>query len=85
MIAVITHDREGSEVQWQYTLKDDDLVDTRQYAQMYADECGIPLSKADGYVPNGCGDFTVTIYCNPADIGSIVCWDSESFFFDSEY
>ena len=84
MIAVITHDREGSEVQWQYTLKDDDLVDLQQYAQMYADECGVELASKSGHVPLGCGDFTVTIYRDPADIGGVVCWSSESFFFDSE-
>ena len=79
--AIITHDREGDEVQWQHTLGDDDVLDCDVYAKMYADEIGIDLDLSDGYVPNGCADFTVTLTDQP---GGVICWSLKSYFFKGE-
>ena len=42
-------------------LGDDDILDCEIYADEYAHDLGVTIAAADGYIPNGCGDITVTL------------------------
>lgn len=79
--AVITDDRSGEELA-RYELADADLLDCDVYAERYADESGFALDKSEGYVFNGCADFTVTL--REPGRPAVVCWSSQSYFIAHE-
>jgi hypothetical protein len=58
------------------------LLDCKDYAKKHCEDMGLSLDTADGYVPDGCGDFNVTISNNP--IFHPVCWSSRSYFYAKE-
>lgn len=79
MFVVITCDRSGEELD-RYELDDDEPIEEpRFYAERHAARTEeLEVSKANGAVPLGCGDFTVTLTDYPGDI--LVSFLSESFF-----
>lgn len=79
MFVLVTDDRDGAEL-LKRKLADDELLDCDLYAQEYAQQSGFELHQSDGYIPTGCADFTVTIQREP---GSVVCWNSKSYFIKS--
>jgi hypothetical protein len=82
MYAIITDDRSG-ETLAQYTLKGADPLDARYWADHYLTEEGgyRTIDEGEGDIPSGCADITCTIQEEP---GSVVCWESESFFLNTE-
>lgn len=78
--AIVTDDRSGEELA-RYELADTDIVDCGLYAERYANESGFSVDSSDGYVPDGCADFTVTMTEEP---GAVRCWSSRSYFIAQE-
>jgi len=80
MYAVITDDHTG-ETLMLLALGDNDLLDPNLYAHEYAASVDMEVAPADGYIPTGCADFTVTLQDEP---GAVRCWNSQSYFFNEE-
>lgn len=78
MFVTITEDATG-DILMQRKLNEDDTLDLSIYAQEFCDKMGVQLSKANGHVPDHCGDFTVELAERPK---SNSCWDVASFFFE---
>jgi len=80
MFAVITDDHTGETLMVR-ELKDNELLHNVTFAHEYAASVGRDVAPADGYIPTGCADFTVTLQDEP---GSVRCWNSQSYFFNEE-
>ena len=78
--AIITDDSSGEELA-RYALQDADILDCDIYAEKYADAIGFSIDESGGIVPNGLGDFTVTLQDEP---GYVVCWNSQSYCMGAE-
>lgn len=66
------------EIIFERDLADDELLDCDIYAKEVAEMFGMDLSKEGGHIPDGCGDFTITLADDP---DSAVCWSHKSYFF----
>ncbi len=73
----ITDDQSGTILE-QRPLGDDETMTCDDYALAFMDKHRFESSIDNGYVPLGCGDFSVEIAEVPQ---SAVCWESKSYFF----
>lgn len=64
-----------------FRLEDDAPLNPFYYASLWAEGNDLSTNDKTGYIPSGCGDYSVTIgYAEQYQSGT--CWTTESFFFD---
>lgn len=75
MFALIK-DQHGQEL-CRIVLSDMDTLDLDWWADKYASAMDIELSLDDGYIPDGCEDFSVVLTDDPEN--TAVCWASKNY------
>ena len=77
---VLMQERNGEEVSRR--LLDSDVLDCDVYAAEFASMYGVQVAKSDGFIPDGCGDFRITLLEDLNNRTRI--WSSAEYFVDSD-
>ena len=86
MQLIVRDDRSGERLSRRVLGDSEPLRELRDYAREFLAAYDIPLAPADGRIPLGCADFTVTLTSvtdddsNPDADQEACVWASESFF-----
>ena len=59
MMFVTAYHNSTNEIIFQRLLADDEIMDPLVFANQVAEMFCTTLAKSDGYIPSGCGDFTI--------------------------
>lgn len=77
---VLMQERNGEEVSRR--LLDGDVLDCDVYAAEFASMYGVRVAKSDGFIPDDCGDFRITLLEDLNNRTRI--WSSSEYFVDSD-
>lgn len=79
---VIVYCPETDETILSREIGDDEIMDTRAFANEVADMYGVDIDDSGGYIPNCCGDIRVEF--RPDIDNHVHIWNGESFYFKRE-